>query len=564
MTDDSVWNSIVFTWDGSTVNGYANGELKSSVSHTTAMTPDSNTLKIGVGYGIDAWRILNGTVDDVKIYPFALTDDEIKVEYNQGKAIVLGAASTGVGGTGVSFSAGREYCVPGDSSTCSAPVGEWKMDTGSGTSAYDTSGNNNIGTLTNGPVWTRGKYSNGVSFDGTDDYISVADSSSLSPTSAITLSTWVLLDTITSTADVISKYLGADTRRGYLIRLSSGEVQFLLSSDGTNATVWDTDYALSTKQWYHLALTADGSNMRLYVNGILSGSNPHAAGIVDNSEKLFIGASELTTGGVNTSAVVDGIIDQVRIYDYARTPAQVAWEYNQGKPIAHYRFDECQGTTAYNAAVTGDRKAAGNNGTIYPVSSGNTAVGTCGSGTSTHMWYNGAIGRRGASLDFDGSDDYVSIPHQSYLNSSTIFSVSMWIKTSDTEGALISKHDENATNGLNITISSGKFQFDPVATGTHQNLLSTTSINDGNWHHVVGTLNGTDERVYVDGRLDNSRTYSGTIATNSLIVNFGRQLSSGSPTNYYDGLLDDVQFFSYALTPQQVKTLMNDGAVRFE
>ena len=56
-------------------------------------------------------------------------------------------------------------CIPGDTSTCDPPVGQWNFDEKSGTTAYDTSGNGNDGTLTNGPSWARGKFGSALSFD---------------------------------------------------------------------------------------------------------------------------------------------------------------------------------------------------------------------------------------------------------------------------------------------------------------------------------------------------------------------------------------------------------------
>jgi len=52
-------------------------------------------------------------------------------------------------------------------------VGYWNFDEGAGTVVSDSSGNNNTGTLTNGPLWTAGKVGNALNFDGTNDYVSI-------------------------------------------------------------------------------------------------------------------------------------------------------------------------------------------------------------------------------------------------------------------------------------------------------------------------------------------------------------------------------------------------------
>ena len=50
-----------------------------------------------------------------------------------------------------------------------------------------------------------------------------------------------------------------------------------------------------------------------------------------------------------TSYWYSGAIDNVKIYNYARSPAQIAWDYNRGAPVAHWRLDECQGNVAHDA-----------------------------------------------------------------------------------------------------------------------------------------------------------------------------------------------------------------------
>src|SRR5262245_9330812 len=70
-------------------------------------------------------------------------------------------------------------------------VGYWNFDEGIGLTAIDLSGNNNTGVLSNGPLWTDGKFNGAVSFDGVDDYIEVAHSASLNITRELTVSAWI-------------------------------------------------------------------------------------------------------------------------------------------------------------------------------------------------------------------------------------------------------------------------------------------------------------------------------------------------------------------------------------
>src|SRR3990167_2376449 len=122
----------------------------------------------------------------------------------------------------------------------------------------------------------------------------------------------------------------------------------------------------------------------------------------------------------------NGKFDQIKIFDRTLTPAQIAWDYNKGGPVAHWRFDECQWTTA------NDSSGNTNTGTITVGATGTyTSMGTCPVSSASTMWYNGATGKRNYSLAFDGTDDYVTMgdPASGVLDFGTgDFSLSAWIK----------------------------------------------------------------------------------------------------------------------------------------
>ena len=70
-------------------------------------------------------------------------------------------------------------------------VGWWKFDETDGNIAYDSSGNGNNGNLTNGPIWVTGKISGALSFDGSDDFVDLGNSSNLALTLNKSLSIWL-------------------------------------------------------------------------------------------------------------------------------------------------------------------------------------------------------------------------------------------------------------------------------------------------------------------------------------------------------------------------------------
>lgn len=91
------------------------------------------------------------------------------------------------------------------------------------------------------------------------------------------------------------------------------------------------------------------------------------------------------------------------------------------------------------------------------------------------------------------------------------------------------------------------------------NLSSNTVVNDGTWHHLLATVDSSNNaKVYVDGALKNqgsltlsSYTYSGT--------NIGRT----QYPEYLSGNIDDVRLYNYVMSAEQVKQVYNNGAVNF-
>ncbi len=581
----SQWYHVVGVYDGSYLYLYLNGELKGKEATTLTGNIVDLATETRLGGRGDNTRQFDGTMDEVKIYNFALTADEVKSDYNRGKAIVLGAGSTGVGGTSASNAASREYCVPGDASACSAPVAEWKIDENTGTSVNDTSGNGNIGTLGIGnsaPTWGSGIKGSGLLFDGSNDYISVG-SGNTAPLSFtdFTISAWINADSFAAGTRVVSTYHGSSPSNFYNISIASGNFpQLSFRNTGGTLVITIASDAIQTGKWYHVVGVRNaGSTAKIYVNGLGVGSTADGTGGVSIGphEYVSIGWDPARSSGLS----FDGKIDDVRIYDYARTQAQVAWEFNKGAPVAQYKFDECEGTTAYNSVKT-NNGPAGNNGTISIGGSGtNDMAGTC-TGDSSEAWFNGATGKRNASLDFDGTDDYVWMADNdifSFTNVGTTdnpLSISAWVKMDDaTSFPIIAKADAtNAEYALsfdsNDKLSLGLYDNTFLGSTRLQIKADTASTSDeGSWIHFVATYNGNSDgtglKLYRNGQLMASTTSEAgytAMENETLKVVIGRSTDGG--TGYANGKIDELKIFNYELTPAQIKTEYTGGAVRFE
>jgi hypothetical protein len=583
--NDGNWHHVVVSVNrsGSVIFYKDNRNVGSFDISSSFVGTDITNSGVNLNIGWVSGMVFNGLIDEVKIYPFAMTADEIKTEYNHGKSIVMGSVSdtSGLaGGSVASNSASAAYCVPGDTASCSSPVAEWKMDENSGDSIYDTSGNGNTGSLGAGtasykPTWQSApcKFGSCLKFDGTNDYVDPGTGSSLNITSAITIEAWINPlawkgnNVGYNEMEIYNRGVNSGANKGlWLETENDGTLIFGL---GNGTTYYELISALhySLNVFTHVVGTWDGTTMKIYINGIQD-TNTHniASPISYNSTNARIGDAEWDL----LNRAFNGYIDDVRIFNYARTPAQVAWDYNRGKPVGYWRFDECQGTTTY------DSSGNGNNGTItIGATAPQTTAGTCITPTDgTGAWYNGRSGKYNSAMSFDGADDYVDVGNPTNLNFGTgSLTVEAWVNrqagTAAQYGGIFKGNgDGNTQAGWNLRINNYDEGIGFTGGDGSGNVFNVTvwplDTTYNVWMHIVGVLDRTAGKAYLykNGVLiGTDSTILSTSTTSADSLTFAKDWSS---SHILLGSLDDVKIYNYPLTPAQIKLDYNQGAaVRF-
>jgi hypothetical protein len=545
---DGNWHHIVAERDGKNLTVYVDGKLDGSVTDNAVDVTSIHNFRIGrdnVGN-----FPFNGSIDEVKVFNYGLSVDEIKNEFNQGASVKMsGSGTTTAGGNIDSKSA--EYCVPGDSTSCSAPIGEWSFDEKQGTTVKDISGNGRDGTFNGtGNHWTQGKVGAAGNFDfATADYVSTTHP--LTGNSELTLSAWIN-DSYTGSRQEIAAGGSATSSDGFMIYIdTNGKFNFdFPNSKGPTGTINVAD-----GKWHYVSAVRRGTlGMEIYVDGKLDGISNAPLNTLTNT--FYIGRA-----AYNNSNYVKGQIDQVRLYNYARTPAQIAYDYNRGGPVAQYRMDECQGNTIFDA--TGN----GNNGTLIIGATGSqTSIGTCtAAGTA---WGNGASGKFGSSVNFDGTDDGVSLS----ANGDQFYdkTISAWIYTSVNNAYQEIYSRYRWVDGFNYDAeefrltNTGKLQYAIANNLANSYITSVSNVPINKWVHVSVTRDGNNAKLYIDNILDIS---SASFSTRRDVTWLNRSIGvsyPSAPSYWFNGRIDDVRIYNYALTPAQIANVINEGgALRF-
>ncbi|MBW8038583.1 MAG: hypothetical protein FVQ85_01135 [Planctomycetes bacterium] len=197
---------------------------------------------------------------------------------------------------------------PGDSAIYGSEglVAHWKFDDGSGGTATDSAGTNN-GALVGDPTWTAGRINGALSLDGNGDYVVVAPVAPLAGVN-LTAQAWIRVDEFAGIWNPILTQHDP-SNNGYYFYVSSGTPAFYIVGGVAFVQVISNE-AINTNQWYHVAGTNDGSNLKLYIDGQLKDS-ASSTGFLGANYNAYIGSEPVTP------LYYTGLIDDVRIYNRA-------------------------------------------------------------------------------------------------------------------------------------------------------------------------------------------------------------------------------------------------------
>jgi len=209
--------------------------------------------------------------------------------------------------------------------------------------------------------------------------------------------------------------------------------------------------------------------------------------------------------------------------------------------VSYWNFEEGTGTIAHDSVSS-------NHGTIYGAS-----------------WTTGKVGN---ALSFDGINDYIEIGDVPSLDINSAITLEAWVKTAaaaNHNNPIASKDDDGSNRewyfGTCFDANNpGKVRWTlntPNPSWYGYELDSNEPLNDGLWHYIVGTYDGSYMRLYIDGIEDSESPMARSGQIPNTQAHFRIGYTGSSSTQYFLGIIDEVAVYDKALTAEEIRNRYN-------
>ena len=231
------------------------------------------------------------------------------------------------------------------------------------------------------------------------------------------------------------------------------------------------------------------------------------------------------------------------VYTDAYDGYRMVWQAganNRSGLVGHWKMDETSGTTAY------DLSGNGNNGTL-------TAGPTISTDTPSKYFST-------RSVSFDGTDDVVIINDSNSLDMTEAITISYWEKQSTAnfnngivfKGPLTSSQGVYSIGHYQGTNSKIMFRINGSISEDNGQITSSTDLAAGTWYHVAATYDRTNMKIYINGVLEKTNSFTPAINTNADPLHIGSYYDT---SHRFNGLIDDVRIYNTALSNDEIRDL---------
>jgi hypothetical protein len=198
---------------------------------------------------------------------------------------------------------------------------------------------------------------------------------------------------------------------------------------------------------------------------------------------------------------------------------------------------------------------------LFDEGTGNVAKDSSGNGFDGDLhgnvkWVDGKFGK---GLEFHGdalSADYVQIRNSEWsldFGGDTPFSITTWVNYQQNGGAIVNKWNGYVVGSYSLDCSE-TVGFDRNAAPGH--LKGNIALTAGKFEHVAATYDGKEMKIYVNGKLDTKQKANTQLTDLVTPVLIGARFLTGKPMFFFQGILDEVILFDYALEENQIVEVM--------
>ena len=497
----NTWNHVAVARTGGVITLYVNGVSAGTVSNSTAGTNGNTPLYVGVyGTGGPA-NYFPGYISNLRIntttaiYTSAFTPSTAPLTAISGTALLTCQSNRFIDNSSNAFT----ITVTGTPSV-------QRFSPFNPTTPYAA------GTDGGSGYW-----------DGTGDYLTVADNAALDMGSSnFTIEGWIF-PTVSSSGSVgiFSKRANSGTTAGVLLYYDGAGLtpSLLIESGGSWVINQASSIAFTANQWNHFAAVRNGSSFVLYINGTSGATGTSAGSITDNSAAFAIGAWAADGTGIISASYISNfrVVKGTAVYTANFTPPTAPLTAITNTSLL---------LSMTNAGII-DNAEMNNLETV-----GNAQISTAQSKFG------------GASISFDNTNSYlkqIDSPNVHFGSGDFTWECWCYANSYQTYDFLYCQDSSNYELGIYFDSSGILTASSYTAAGASNfSVASASGLSTGAWNHIALVRNGSSIKLYVNGTSVGSTTFSGNM-TNGTAANFFIGSRYSSPTNYFNGYIDDLR-----------------------
>jgi Concanavalin A-like lectin/glucanases superfamily/Secretion system C-terminal sorting domain len=465
-----------------------------------------------------------------------------------------------MGGINNDIAYGISVDVSGNVYTTGYFAGTADFDPGAGTINLSSSaGSNDIFVSKLNALGQVNIAATALNFDGTNDYINCGNNPMFNLTASLSAEAWIKRSIAGTDDCIIGKDVFANGT-GYALWVYQNNKFVLRFSNREYSSV----STVAANVWTHVAATYDATTttLKLYINGILDATFTSVAVPVSNTGNLYIGTPQDAVA--NALFGFGGSMDEVRVWGRALQQSEIqnnmSCEMNpsgQTDLLMLYHFN--QGAIAEaNAMITAATDASGNSNT-------GTLTNFALTGTASNWVAGNATGNcnlAAGGLNFDGSNDYISVPHNTIFNAPNL-TVQAWVKTAVNDAGsrgIVNKYYSSTGNGWNVFLMNGQVNaWYFGASSSVTNIVSSVIISDNAWHQVSFTIDNSGGKIFIDGVLTATQVWSAapSATTTTQNMSVGLYPAVDQTMTFFNGSIDEVRYWNRALCQSEIQNSLN-------